>query len=146
MNNSSQNNRNDIKKAENERRILLVDDNGLFRDTIKCLLEDTKLYSVQTAQDGKTAINLLKQQTFDLLITDYNMPEMNGYELFKRCKTIRSKLPVVFMTGSMSNEAMIEKAKTEGVVGCIYKPFDISDVIKMVDISIRMNTKEIDQN
>ena len=144
MNNSSQNNRNDKKKAENERRILVVDDNELFRDAIKFLLEDTKLYSVQTVQDGEAAINLLKQQTFDLLITDYDMPEMNGYELFKKCKTIKSGLPVMFITGSNSNEQMIEKAKTEGVIGCIYKPFDISDVIKMVDISIRMNTKEID--
>ncbi|ODS33154.1 MAG: putative two-component response regulator protein [Candidatus Scalindua rubra] len=144
MNNSSQNNLNKIKKVKNKRRILIVDDNKMFRDTIKRLLEDTKLYYVQTAQDGKVAINLLKQHTFDLLITDYEMPEMNGYELFKKCKTIRPRLPVVFITGSRFNERMIEKAKTEGVVGCIYKPFDISDVTKMVDISIRMNIKEVD--
>ena len=144
MNNSSQNNLNKIKKVKNKRRILIVDDNELFRDTIKCLLEDTKLYSVQTAQDGKTAITLLKQQTFDLLITDYEMPEMNGYELFKKCKTIKPGLPVMFVTGSNSNEQMIKRAKTEGLIGCIYKPFDVECLIKIVNISIRMNTKKID--
>ncbi|MFQ5685612.1 MAG: response regulator [Candidatus Scalindua sp.] len=138
------NNLDKTKNGEKKGRILVVDDNSLLRDTFRSLLEDTKLYSVQTVQGGKAAINLLKHQTFDLLITDYNMPEMNGYELFKRCKTIRPELPVVFMTGNTSNIQKIEKAKIEGVVGCIYKPFDISDVIKMVDISIRMNTKEID--
>ena len=83
MNNPLQNNWNDIKKTENKKRILVVDDEDLFRDTLKHLLENTKLYSVQTAQDGETAINLLEQQSFDLLITDYNMPEMNGFELFR---------------------------------------------------------------
>lgn len=118
----------------------------MVRDTIKHLLEDTKLYSVQTVQDGETAINLLKQQSFDLLITDYNMPEMNGYELFKRCKTIRSKFPVIFMTGEKLYDGMIEEAKLQGNVYFIYKPFDVECLIKIIDISIRLNTKEIDED
>jgi DNA-binding NtrC family response regulator len=146
MNNPLQNDRNDIKKTENKKRILVVDDEELIRDTLKHLLEDTKLYSVQTAQDGETAISLLKQQSFDLLITDYNMPEMNGYELFKRCKTIRPNLPVIFMTGENFYDGMIEEAKLQGNVDFIYKPFDVECLFKIVDISIRLNTKQIDKD
>jgi len=143
INNPLQNNWNDIKKTENKKRILVVDDEDLFRDTLKHLLEDTKLYSVQTAQDGETAINLLKQQSFDLLVTDYNMPEMNGFELFKRCRTVRSNLPVIFMTGESFYDGMIEEANSQGNVNFIYKPFDVECLIKIVDLSIRLNTIRI---
>jgi CheY-like chemotaxis protein len=135
MNDSLDINLNETKRTENKKRILFADDNKLFRDTIKHLLENTKLFSVRTAQDGKEAINLLKKQDFDLLVTDYEMPKMDGYELFKKCKTVNSRLPVIFMTGSKFNEGMIEKAKTQGLVSCIYKPFNIEDIIKMIDVA-----------
>lgn len=143
MDSSLQNDQDDLRKAVNEKRILVVDDEPV-RATIKSLLENTELYSVQTAQDGEAAINLLKQQTFDLLITDYNMPKMNGYELFKRCKSVSSKLPVLFITGNNFNEGVIEKIKSQGNVGCIYKPFNAKSLFKIVDILIRVNLKEND--
>ncbi len=122
------------------KRILVADDEKPIRDITKSLLEDTELYSVQTAQDGEAAINLFKQQTFDLLITDYNMPKMNGYELFKRCKTISPKLPAIFITGNYFNEGVIEKIKSHGNVECILKPFDANILFKIVDILIRTST------
>ena len=140
MDSSLQNDQDDLKKAVSEKRILVVDDEEPVRATIKSLLEDAGLYSVQTAQDGEVAINLLKQQTFDLLITDYNMPKMNGYELFKRCRVISSKLPVLFITGNNFNGGVIEKINSHANVDCIYKPFNANDLFKIVDILIRMNT------
>lgn len=140
MDSSLQNDQDDLKKAVNEKKILVVDDDEPVRATIKSLLEDTGLYSVQTAQDGEAAINLLKQQTFDLLITDYNMPKMNGYELFKRCRVISSKLPVLFITGNNFNEGVIEKIKLQINVDCIYKPFNAKSLFKIVDLLIRTNT------
>ena len=122
------------------KRILVADDEKSIRDITKSLLEDTELYSVQTAQDGEAAIHLFKQQTFDLLITDYNMPKMNGYELFKRCKTISPKLPAIFITGNYFNEGVIEKIKSQGNVECILKPFDANILFKIVDILIRTST------
>ncbi|MCR4288660.1 MAG: response regulator [Candidatus Scalindua sp.] len=140
MDSSLQNDQDDLKKAVSKKRILVADDDESVRATIKFLLEDTGLYSVQTAQDGEAAISLLKQQTFDLLITDYNMPKMNGYELFKRCKTINSRLLVIFITGNNFNEGVIKKIKSQGNVDCIYKPFNAESLFKIVDILIRMNT------
>ncbi len=122
------------------KRILVAGVEKPIRDITKSLLEDTELYSVQTAQDGEAAINLFKQQTFDLLITDYNMPKMNGYELFKRCKTISPKLPAIFITGNYFNEGVIEKIKSQGNVECILKPFDANILFKIVDILIRTST------
>jgi len=137
MDSSLQNDQDDIKKENYGKRILVVDDEEPIRATIKFLLEKTELYSVKTAHDGETALDLLKQQTFDLLITDYNMPRMNGYELFKRCKIISSKLPVIFVTGNNLQEGMIEKIKSQGYVDCLYKPFHATNLIKTVDILIK---------
>lgn len=140
MDSSLQKDQDDLQRAKNGKRILVVDDVKPTRDIIKSLLEDTELYSVQTAQDGEAAISLLKQHSFDLLITDYNMPRMNGYELFKRCKTISSKLPVIFITGNNFNDGVIEKIKSQGNVECILKPFDANFLYKIVDILIRTST------
>ncbi|MBT3881135.1 MAG: response regulator [Candidatus Scalindua sp.] len=139
MDSSLQNDQDDLKKAVNEKRILVVDDDEPVRVIIKSLLEDAGLYSVQTAQDGEAAINLLKQQTFDLLITDYDMPKMNGYELFKRCRVISSELPVLFITGNNFNEGVIETINSQDNVDCIYKPFNAEDLFKIVEKLIRMD-------
>ncbi len=137
MDSSLQKDQDDLKREINGKSILVVDDEKPIRDNIKSMLEDTELYSVQTAQDGEAAINLFKQQTFNLLITDYNMPKMNGYELFQRCKTISSKLPVIFISGNIFNEGVIEKIKSQGNVECILKPFDANILFKIVDTLIR---------
>ena len=120
------------RRVEYKKKILIVDDKKEVADSIKRFLEYTELYSVQTIQDGEAAINLLNQKNFNLLITDYDMPEMNGYELFKKCRAIEPELPVVFMTGDMANDRMIENAKKEGFVGHIHKPFDIKEMIMLV--------------
>jgi len=140
MDSSRQNDQDDLKKAINEKRILVVDNDEPVRATIKSLLEDTELYSVQTAQDGEAAISLLKQHTFDLLITDYNMPKMDGYELFKSCKNINSKLPVIFVTGNSFNKGVIEKIKSQGNVDCVYKPFHAADLINVINKLIKTDT------
>ncbi len=139
MDSSLQKDQDDLQRAKNGKRILVVDDVKPLRDSIKSLLEYTELYSVQTAQDGEAAISLLKQHSFDLLITDYNMPRMNGYELFKRCKTISSKLPVIFITGNNLNVREIEKITSQSNVYCIYKPFNVKRLFNIVDILIRTN-------
>jgi two-component system, chemotaxis family, chemotaxis protein CheY len=140
MDSSLQKDQDDLQRTKNGKRILVVDDEKPMRDTIKSLLEDTELYSVQTAQDGEAAISLLKQHSFDLLITDYNMPRMNGYELFQRCKTISSKLPVIFLTGNKYNAREIEKIASQSNVFCIYKPFNAKRLFHIVDILIRTNS------
>ncbi len=139
MDSSLQKDQDDLRRAKNGKRILVVDDVKPLRDNIKSLLEVTELYSVQTAQDGEAAISLLKQHSFDLLITDYNMPRMNGYELFERCKTISSKLPVIFITGNKCNVSEIEKIISQSNVYCIYKPFNVKSLINIVDMLIRTN-------
>ena len=138
MDRSLQKGQDDLQK-KNGKRILVVDDEKSVRDSIKSLLEDTGFYSVQTAQDGEAAISVLKQQIFDLLITDYSMPKMNGYELFIRCKVISPKLPVLFVTGNNFNEGMIAKINSQGNVDCIYKPFNTEGLFKIVDVLIRAN-------
>lgn len=125
---------------QKKRKILVVDNNKEVRDLIKKILESTEHYSVQTAQDSKSAIKFLKQESIDLLITDYGMPIMNGYELFKKCITIKPNLLVMFMMEDRSNMSMVEKAKEQGIVSQIYKPFDKEDVIKMVNILFRISS------
>ncbi len=144
MDSSLQNDQDDFRKVGYGKRILVVDDEEPVRAMIKSLLENTELYSVITVHDGKTAIDLLKRQTFDLLITDYNMPRMNGYELFKKCKIIRSTLPVIFVTGNKFQKGMIEKVKSQGNVDCVYKPFLVTNLIKTVGMLIKRSISNAD--
>lgn len=116
----------------NNKKILVVDDDKMIRDIIKRILEDTNLCSVQTAENGKDAVCIIKQKTFDLIITDYNMPLMNGLELFEQCKAIKPKIPFIFVTGYPSKASIIEKVKKKGLVGCICKPFNLDEVVNMV--------------
>ncbi len=68
------------------------------------------------------------------------MPRMNGYELFKKCEVISSRLPVLFITGNVLSERVIKAIDSQRNVDCIYKPFNAEDLFKIVDILIRMKT------
>lgn len=116
----------------NNKKILVVDDDEGIRDIIKLALKNTNLCSVQTAENGKDAVCIIKQKTFDLIITDYNMPLMNGLELFEQCKAMKPEIPFIFVTGCPSGASIIGKVKKEGIVGCICKPFDLYEVVNMV--------------
>jgi CheY-like chemotaxis protein len=75
--------------------VLVVDDNEIMRDTLKGFLE-TEGYSVVSCEDGPSALRLSKQKRFEIVLTDFQMPEMNGDEMIKQ---LREDQPETFIVG-----------------------------------------------
>ena len=105
-------------------KFLVVDDFSTMRRIIKNLLHDLGYPDVTEADDGQTALPLLKAGEFDFLITDWNMPGMPGLDLVKavRADARLAKLPVLMLTAEAKRDQIIEAAQA-GVNGYVIKPF-----------------------
>lgn len=105
-------------------KILIVDDFSTMRRIIKNLLRDLGFTNTQEADDGATALPMLQSGNFDFLITDWNMPGMQGIDLLKtvRADPNLASLPVLMVTAEAKREQIVEAAQS-GVNGYIVKPF-----------------------
>src|ERR1043165_4434331 len=105
-------------------KFLVVDDFSTMRRIVKNLLNDLGYANVQEADDGQTALPMLKTGGFDFLVTDWNMPGMPGLDLLKavRAAPAPAKPPVLMLTAEAKREQIIEAAQA-GVNGYVIKPF-----------------------
>ncbi len=120
----------DIEKL----RVLVVDDSKLSRKHISRVLENMGITQITQAQDGKEAVALFQQaeEAFDLIVTDYNMPEMDGQELteYIRHEMNNAFIPILMVT-SEHNEARLSNIQKAGVSAIFDKPFE-PDTVKEV--------------
>jgi len=105
-------------------KILVVDDFSTMRRIVKNLLRDLGFNNTHEADDGLTALPMLKTGNFDFLVTDWNMPGMQGIDLLKAVRADEKikTLPVLMVTAESKREQIIEAAQA-GVNGYIVKPF-----------------------
>ncbi len=105
-------------------KILVVDDFATMRRIIRNLLQDLGFSNISEADDGNTALPMLRNGNFELLITDWNMPGMPGLDLLKavRADPRLAKLPVLMLTAEAKREQIVEAAQA-GVNGYVIKPF-----------------------
>ncbi|GMR08232.1 MAG: chemotaxis response regulator CheY [Gammaproteobacteria bacterium] len=105
-------------------KILVVDDMSTMRRIVKNLLRDLGFTNISEADDGKTALPMLQTGDFDFLITDWNMPSMQGIDLLKavRSDDRLTGLPVLMVTAEQKRDQIVEAAQA-GVNGYIVKPF-----------------------
>jgi DNA-binding NtrC family response regulator len=108
-------------------RLLLVDDEGGLRMTLAANLE-LDGFDVTMADSGKQALELFRQEPFDLVLSDIRMPGMNGVELFREIKAVKPECPVILMT-AFAVEGLVQDAIHEGVYTVLPKPFDIDHVV-----------------
>ncbi|WP_035055935.1 response regulator [Andreprevotia chitinilytica] len=110
-------------------KVLLVDDSGTARRHVRKLLEKMGFEHFVEAENGADAIFELQQNRFDLVVTDYNMPEMDGRELtdYIRKHSHQSTIPVL-MVSSESNEERLAAVHEAGVSAICDKPFDTEHV------------------
>ena len=115
-------------------RFLVVDDFSTMRRIIKNFLNDLGYANVQEADDGNTALPILKGGKIDFLITDWNMPGMPGLELLKqvRADARLAKLPVLMLTAEAKREQIVEAAQA-GVSGYVIKPFTAQTLKEKID-------------
>lgn len=114
----------DMSLFTNDRKcILAVDDSGLVLRTIKRIIGDK--YDLEFATSGEKALEMMAIKHYDLVLLDYDMPTMSGYDVFKVIKKSisMSHIPVVFLT-SVSDKERILDVLTQGPAGYILKPID----------------------
>jgi two-component system chemotaxis response regulator CheY len=105
-------------------KFLVVDDIATMRRIVKSVLNELGYSNVTEADDGSSALPLLRDGEFDFLITDWNMPGMPGLELLKavRASEKLAKLPVLMLTAEAKREQIVAAAQA-GVNGYVIKPF-----------------------
>lgn len=115
-------------------KILVVDDFSTMRRIIKNLLRDLGMTNVQEADDGQTALPILKQGGIEFLVTDWNMPGMTGIDLLKevRADPNLAHIPVLMVTAEAKKEQIIAAAQA-GVNGYVVKPFTAAVLKAKID-------------
>ncbi|MGJ8678742.1 chemotaxis response regulator CheY [Paraglaciecola sp.] len=105
-------------------KILVVDDFSTMRRIIKNLLKDLGFTNIQEADDGSTALPMLQQGDFDFVVTDWNMPGMQGIDLLRaiRADANLKHIPVLMVTAEAKKEQIVAAAQA-GVNGYVIKPF-----------------------
>ena len=111
---------------EDRRRILVVDDQDSMRTLLKDMLEVIG-YDVTLAEGGEQALTILQGSGFDLVLSDLNMPGMDGTALLRAIKSTYSEMPVVIITGygTFHTEKRVMK---EGADGYISKPCTLNKI------------------
>ena len=119
---------------DKDMKILIVDDFSTMRRIIKNLLRDLGFSNTSEADDGQTALPMLKSGNFDFLVTDWNMPGMDGLTLLK---TVRSdedlcNMPVLMVTAEAKRDQIVVAAEA-GVNGYVVKPFTAATLKEKIE-------------
>lgn len=112
-------------------KILVVDDEAPIREVLQKGLSQMAGFLVDTAKNGQEAIEKIEKETFDIVLTDLMMPEMNGMELLRLIKGTRPELPVIMMTAYGSIDNAVEAMKI-GANDYITKPVDFNDLFMRI--------------
>jgi CheY-like chemotaxis protein len=113
--------------------ILLVDDNDEVRLSVAMTLE-LENFTVHTAEHGREALELLRSVTPDLILSDVNMPEMDGVELYLELKKdpLLAQIPIIFITASEIPPDLQSEGKESGEE-FLLKPFDAGLLLNLID-------------
>jgi two-component system chemotaxis response regulator CheY len=105
-------------------KILIIDDFATMRKILKNILKQIGFKNISEADDGKSALKILKKENFDLILSDWNMPEISGLELLNRVKSDNElkNIPFVMVTAEAQKDNILDAVKA-GVNSYIVKPF-----------------------
>ncbi len=112
-------------------RILVVEDNEKIRLLLCNILKNVGFTNISEAENGKIAWDILKNDQYDILLTDWMMPEMSGIDLIKKIRTSSGNLkilPILMITASDKSEDVLEAAKWK-INGYIVKPFSVKTIL-----------------
>ena len=114
-----------------DKRILVVDDDDFIRNLIKEFLKEImqKDSNIYTTSNGKEALEILENKKIDLIISDVEMPVMDGRELLKELEKNNNKTNVIIMSGTSCRS---EFSDFKNVVGFLEKPFGIYELAKLI--------------
>ena len=113
------------------KHVLIVDDSASVRQMVEATLKSAS-YNVTAARDGAEAFDLCKRNTYDFVLTDQNMPNMDGLTLIKSLRGLGNygKTPIVVLTTEAS-DTMKAQGRAAGATGWMVKPFDLSKLLEV---------------
>lgn len=125
-------------------RFLIVDDFSTMRRIIRGLLKEAGFVEADEAEDGQVGLQKLYGSHFDFVITDINMPNMNGFEMLENMKQDEKLkgIPVLMITAEASKEDVLRAAQI-GAAGYIVKPFSKATLEDKITKIIKRNAKKI---
>ena len=124
-------------------KILIIDNNRAFLEALAWSLGEIKI-DVVTAESGQIAIEALKNDSFDLILLDLNMPGLNGVETFKKISKIKNRPFVLIMTAYSEDEHVeqLEILKRMNPYGILKKPLYLSDLMPFIKKRVEEGGKE----
>lgn len=132
---------------EKRKRILIVENNDTLRELLRVTLR-TRGYLVATAHDGLSGLEKLEEDSYDLLITDNQMPRMDGLELIEEIYRRKMGLRILMISGRFTKD-ILERVKERGVLECLDKPFSFKQMIETVREILERDTvteEKVDSN
>jgi len=114
------------------KKILIVDDSPSIRQMVEVTLKSAN-YEVTVAEDGQVALDICKNTGFDFVLTDQNMPRMDGLTLIKslRAMSTYAEVPIVVLT-TEANDTMKSQGRAAGATGWMVKPFDPQKLLEVL--------------
>lgn len=113
-------------------KVLVVDDSGVMRKIITRSLNSIGVTDVSEAADGAEAWLVFCSESFDVVVTDWNMPVQNGLELLKQIRNSGSDVPVIMVTTEAEKEKVVEAIQA-GVTDYLCKPFEQDELRSKLD-------------
>lgn len=128
----------ELRKPTGHGLVLVVDDEPLMRRTTERLLRDAG-FDVVACGNGRAALETLRKQSFDVVITDVSMPEMNGIQLLRGVRSEDLELPVIMVTGDPTVDTAIQAIEF-GAFKYLLKPLDFGELVTTTTRAIRMRS------
>ena len=119
-------------------KVLIVDDDQDIRLLLDRFLSKNK-FTPQTAADGETAIQLLKEQAFDLVLCDFKLPDINGLELIQKIKILRAEAAIIVITGYSDVKVAVQAIKL-GAYDYVTKPLYPDEILLTIQQAIKSRT------
>lgn len=123
-------------------RVLILDDDADFNSLLTDIFEQAD-YVVTSLINPSEAVEVFRENEYDLVVADHKMPDMTGAEFMKHCKLIRPEVPVIMVSGYLDNDT-IRELISEGVGGVFLKPLNIFSLLERTNSLIEENKKQAD--
>ena len=116
-------------------KVLIVDDSETSRRHIKRLLRRMGLENITEAKNGVEGLNLVENDYFDLIVTDYYMPEMDGKEFIERIRedSLQASVPILMVTSAANDESRLAGVRQAGVSAICDKPFEPKRIKQLIE-------------
>ncbi len=120
--------------------ILLLEDDELFCETLKDFLEEEG-FLVESVRDGKSALDRVYEKSFDILLLDVKVPQINGFDFLKLLRDSGDETPAVFIT-SLTSIKDLSKGFLVGGDDYLKKPFELEELLIRINALLKKNKKE----